>query len=507
MKPKPTLRNFLALAGSSLLAISSTHAGQIWDGGSLVDSNITTPENWDGDIVANFGSAISFGGNVRNAVTNDRAIAATIAGINFTNNGSADNTNGFTLTGNSITLGGNIGASNVTTGPAITNTIDLDIILNANRAISFGNNHNLIISGDISETGTGRNLVMTGSGITTLTGTNTFTGTVGVQRGTLEISSISDFGVASSVGAGNSGNIAIGSANNTATIRYTGGAQSTNRTITIGNAANTQTGGARIINDGTGALTFNAATFNSGNGNLNPLNRALTLGGTNGGSITGIIQDSSAANTNSVVKEGDGTWTLGGDNSYTGGTSVNGGTLLINGSTSSTGLVTVGTSGTLGGNGTVGAATTVNGNLRPGASPGLLSFSNSLALTASSTTTFEIDGTNRGSQYDGVNVGTTLGLGGALVFDIGAALSSNTFNLFDVIGATSGDFTSVSLTGFYGAESLTNNLGVWTASTNAGNEVWTFTQSTGDLNLSVIPEPSAALLGGLGLLALLRRRR
>jgi hypothetical protein len=47
-----------------------------------------------------------------------------------------------------------IGASNVTTGPAITNTIDLDIILNASRSISPGNNQKIIISGVISETGT-----------------------------------------------------------------------------------------------------------------------------------------------------------------------------------------------------------------------------------------------------------------------------------------------------------------------------------------------------------------
>jgi hypothetical protein len=33
------------------------------------------------------------------------------------------------------------------------------------------------------------------------------------------------------------------------------------------------------------------------------------------------------------------------------------------------------------------------------------------------------------------------------------------------------------------------------------------TATTGQVNLVVIPEPRAALLGGLGLLALLRRRR
>lgn len=36
---------------------------------------------------------------------------------------------------------------------------------------------------------------------------------------------------------------------------------------------------------------------------------------------------------------------------------------------------------------------------------------------------------------------------------------------------------------------------------------WTASSSDAQLNITTIPEPSAALLGGLGLLALLRRRR
>lgn len=45
--------------------------------------------------------------------------------------------------------------------------------------------------------------------------------------------------------------------------------------------------------------------------------------------------------------------------------------------------------------------------------------------------------------------------------------------------------------------------------TNNGDNTWSngiylFNEATG--NLSVVPEPSAALLGGIGMLALLRRR-
>jgi fibronectin-binding autotransporter adhesin len=328
MKSKSALRHFLALAGSSLLAVSSTHAANIWDGGGG-DGNWNTPDNWDDNALPGTG-ALTFTGDVQTITNNNlAAVNPTFAGIKFTNDGTAGKTNAFTLSGSGITLGGNITGTNVTTGPAITNTIDLDIILNDNRVITPGTNQNIIISGDISETGSpGRNFVLNGNGTVTLTGTNTFTGVLGAQRSTIEINSISDFGVASSVGAGTSGHITLGSANSTATLRYTGGAQTTDRTIQIGNAANTQTGGARIINDGTGALTFDATTFNAAYTNTNVVNRALTLGGTNGGSITGIIQNTSATNTNSVVKIGDGTWTLGGTNTYTAATTVQQGNLV-----------------------------------------------------------------------------------------------------------------------------------------------------------------------------------
>ena len=47
--------------------------------------------------------------------------------------------------------------------------------------------------------------------------------------------------------------------------------------------------------------------------------------------------------------------------------------------------------------------------------------------------------------------------------------------------------------------------GVWNLT--SGENTWTFTESSGVLGLTVVPEPKAALLGSLGMLALLRRRR
>jgi autotransporter-associated beta strand protein len=380
------------------------------------------------------------------------AVDPTFGGINFTNDGTAGKTNAFTLSGSRITLGGNISSTNVTTGPAITDTIDLDIILSANRVLSPGTNHNIMISGDISETGSGRALTLNRNSTVILTGANTFSGAMNIQQGTIQISSIADFGTASSVGTGGSGaHIVIGSANSTATLLYTGGAQTTNRTIQIHNSGNTGTGGARIINDGTGALTFDAIIFNNAYTNANVVNRALTLGGTNDGSITGIIQNTSATNTNSVVKEGDATWTLGGVNTYTGNTTVSAGTLTL-ASNSSTQFA-IGASGV---NNAVLGTGTVNLN-------GTFFFDLANA------------GTNDGDFWNIVSVGT---------------LTESYGSLFDV-DSTFGSFT--------------DNAGVW--SLVDGNNTWTFTEGTGVLGLAVIPEPSAALLGGLGLLALLRRRR
>lgn len=74
-------------------------------------------------------------------------------------------------------------------------------------------------------------------------------------------------------------------------------------------------------------------------------------------------------------------------------------------------------------------------------------------------------------------------------------------------------FDAANLNEIYGAGfSVDSNLGaftevadVWTKTD--GDNTWTFTESSGVLGLSVIPEPKAALLGGLGLLILLRRLR
>ena len=201
-----------------------------------------------------------------------------------------------------------------------------------------------------------------------------------------------------------------------------------------------------------------------------------------------------------LEKTGDGTLTLNGTNTYAGGTTVTAGTLLVNGLL---GDVAVG-SATLGGDGTVGSVTVASGGtIAPGNSAGILATGN-LGMAAGSTFDYEFGL----AASDRVDVTGTLSLGGA-------ALS-----LTDLMTGSLSLGDSLTLIGYSGAWDSTTFDGLANASTftDAGYE-WliryddatagSLNGGTGDafVTLTVIPEPAAALLGGLGFLVLLRRRR
>ncbi|HSH15481.1 MAG TPA: autotransporter-associated beta strand repeat-containing protein, partial [Verrucomicrobiae bacterium] len=217
----------------------------------------------------------------------------------------------------------------------------------------------------------------------------------------------------------------------------------------------------------------------------------------------------------SLTKSGDGTLVLNGDNIYKGNTTVNAGSLIINGNSSTaTGSVSVASGATLGGSGTIGGAITIidGGTLSPGTSPGQLNVA-SLDLggaAATFTNTFmELGGTTLGTEYDNISLAGAGALvyGGNLivenfgVYDMDSA--SFTYDLFSLNGVTPTDsFNTVTVNSI----SLNNNLGVWTGAN--GGVSYTFDQAIGDLTVNAIPEPNAAaLLGSLGALLLLRRRR
>ena len=211
------------------------------------------------------------------------------------------------------------------------------------------------------------------------------------------------------------------------------------------------------------------------------------------GTINGAISGNGV-----VVKQGTGTLILNGSNSYPGTTQVTQGTLLVNGTNNSAaGMITVSLDAVFGGTGTAGDVTVADGGfLSPGASAGTLTVRN-LTLNPSSFLNFEIGAPNLGVNpgSDHVAVQQILTLAGVI-------------NLTPVTGfaAAAGDRWLLATH----APGLLINNGA-TIGAAPGLDPGLFfeldTQTDGQVILTVVPEPAAAALLGVGLLVFLLRRR
>ena len=146
---------------------------------------------------------------------------------------------------------------------------------------------------------------------------------------------------------------------------------------------------------------------------------------------------------------------------------VSAGTLFVNGSLSSaTNDVTVGTTATIGGDGSI---------------AGNLTFDSGADFVFSVTTTLDVTG--------------AVTFGGFGIADLVGLDSSVAVGTYTLINGGTVDFTNVINVGPANAVSLGGGKSAYLQSGSLQAVVYT------------IPEPGTVLLGGLGLLALLRRRR
>lgn len=231
----------------------------------------------------------------------------------------------------------------------------------------------------------------------------------------------------------------------------------------------------------------------------------------------GIIQNG-VTKTMALTKVGNGSLTLSGANTYIGATNVSAGTLLVNGSLGNTAVSVTG--GTLGGSGAITGTVSVASGAKLSAGNSIESLATgALTMASGSTYVFEAaNNTSTGADLVAVNgtlslAGVTLSLDAATI----AALTGGSWTGGDKLtllsyldggsGITSGftgyaDDTSY----FFGSNEWKFNYNDTVTGGNYGADAVAAGQNR-FVTFTLVPEPSAALLAGLGVLGLLRRRR
>ena len=449
------------------------------------------------------GSAIGF--DTTNAAGSTFTVADTLADSTGTGGGAVGlaklGTNTLilsaanTFTGPIAISGGTlqVGTGAASTGSLGSGTYAGNIVNNG--ILSFQTTANQILNGNIS--GTGQVIVNPGQGGSlTLGGSNsTYSGGTVFQGVAAKITSASALGTGMITFQGG------GSLDSTVTAMSTNNAQNWSwdwNYLGATNSLNMGTGNVTLTSGATPNLTYVTVSANT-----------LTVGG--------VI---SGAAGRGLGKDGAGTLTLNGNNTYTGATVISTGTLALgsSGSISSTSGVAVASGATfdvsgvsggytlgglsaqiLSGYGTVHGPITIGatGTVHPSAGAiGTMTFTSGLTATSGATFSFNINSTAISSDLLAITGTTNLGGASLVLNDIGANPSfTGSMTLL----------TSTSLTGQF-----LNQTEGSTITVGSNTYVISYLSNMVTLSISAVPEPSttAALVGAMILgLAIYRRRR
>ncbi len=350
----------LSKAGSGTLELAAINT---FSGGYTNSAGVTYL-----DVNGTLGSVASVlvsGGSLVSGFTNRTDLINDAAAVSTSGAGAID------ISGGTETIGSLAGSSSATTGLLIGDYTNTTTSTTYSGSLTVGgNNTDTTYSGVIGgvRAAAGALLTKVGTGTLTLSGANTFTGSVLVSTGTLKLGA-----------AGGATNTPLGTTAAGTTVGGTGAALDlggftlgTAEPLTL-NGTGISSGGA-LTNSATTAATYSglvtlgsSSSIVSGSGSsanilltntgtITGPGYGLTLGGSStGSSVTSVI----GTGTGTLTKTGSGTWTILGatSNTYTGLTTVSQGTLALGKTVASTNAV--GGDLTING-GTVNYSSTVN---------------------------------------------------------------------------------------------------------------------------------------------------
>jgi autotransporter-associated beta strand protein len=290
-------------------------------------------------------------------------------------------------------------------------------VLSAGGVIQSPTSGSATLAGALTGSG---GLTFTGTGTTVLTGTNTYSGGTTVSSGTLQGNTTSLQGSII-----NNGKVVFDQPSTgtfSGTIAGSGSVVVQNSGAVVLTGANTYTGGTTVSS---GTLQGNTTSLQGSITN----NGKVVFDQPSTGTFSGTIAGSGA-----VVVQNSGTVVLTGANTYSGGTTVSEGTLSVAGiGPTGTGDVVISPPATLMGTGTILGNGIVSGVIKPGNSPGYLSFAQNLTLNAESTYQQDIAGNVQASGASPVGASgyyAFVSVSGQLVIHSGATLSPRLSNLF-----------------------------------------------------------------------------
>jgi len=412
-------------SGTTTLTAANTYSGgtaitagtlQLGDGGTA--GSLTGDVINQGTLAFNRSDATTFAGTISGAgrVEQRGTGMTTLTAANTYSGGTA-------ITAGTLQLG-----DGGTTGSIAGDVVNQGTLaFNRSDATSF--------AGTIS--GAGR-VEQRGTGMTTLTAANTYSGGTAITAGTLQLG---DGGTAGSIAGdvANQGALAFNRSDATTfagTISGAGRVEQRGTGMTTLTAANTYSGGTAIT---AGTLAGSAASLGSG-AILN--NAALVIDQAQDAALGNAISGSG-----SLTKTGAGALELrGGSAAFAGNTQVASGTLAVSGALG--GALTVGSGARLSGTGTVGTTTVQSGaTLAPGSGNGngLGTLNVAGSLTLASGSRYQINALGDG-QSDALRVSGAAALqgGNVEVLASGAWNPSTRYSIVTAGGGVSGQFGGVS---------------------------------------------------------------